>query len=322
LIPSAIRAKLAGLGPLGVTLLVSAIIHVIVIVAVTFEPPSLKYLKDRMPALDIVLVNAKTESMPTKADALAQANLNRGGNTEEDRRMKSALPPPKEKPTETTKKPEPEPRQAAKIVADNLTEVERRQQRVAELERQAQELMSQINSNYKVENKPAQKAATQDPQKSEKDPTAKTLSAADLMASSLDIARLEAQIAKQQDDYQKRPKRKYIGARAQEYRFAVYVESFRQKVEKIGTLNYPEAAKYQKLYGQLRMTVSIRSDGSLESVEINQSSGYKVLDDAAKRIVEMAAPYAPFPDDLKKDTDILGITRTITFTRQDTLSSE
>ena len=87
-------------------------------------------------------------------------------------------------------------------------------------------------------------------------------------------------------------------------------------------MNYPEAAKAQKLYGQLRMTVSIRADGSLESVVIDQKSPHSVLNDAAKRIVELAAPYAVFPDDIKKDTDILSITRTWTFTQEDSLSTQ
>ena len=135
------------------------------------------------------------------------------------------------------------------------------------------------------------------------------------------MARLEAQIAKQQDEYQKRPKRRFIGARTQEYRFATYVEAWRQKVERVGNLNYPEAAREQKIYGQLRMTVSINADGSIESVEINQSSGHPVLDNAARRIVELAAPYSPFPDNIRKDTDILSITRTWTFTREDSLAT-
>jgi len=136
------------------------------------------------------------------------------------------------------------------------------------------------------------------------------------------MARLEAQISKQQDEYQKRPKRKFVGARTQEYRFATYVEAWRQKVERVGNLNYPEAAREQKIYGQLRMTVSIKADGSLEKIEINQSSGHQVLDNAARRIVELAAPYSPFPEDIRKDTDILSITRTWTFTRQDSLASD
>ena len=87
-------------------------------------------------------------------------------------------------------------------------------------------------------------------------------------------------------------------------------------------MNYPEAAKAQKLYGQLRMTVAIKADGSLESIVIDHPSNHKVLDEAAKRIVELAAPYAVFPEDIKKDTDILYITRTWTFTQEDLLATK
>jgi protein TonB len=147
------------------------------------------------------------------------------------------------------------------------------------------------------------------------------LHGSDLAAASLETARLEAQISKEQEAYQKRPKRKSLGARAQEYRFAAYVESWRQKVERIGNLNYPEAAKDQKIYGQLQMTVYIQSDGNLEKIEIKRSSGSPILDQAAKQIVEMGAPYPAFPDDIRKDVDIIDITRTWTFTKEDNLTS-
>jgi protein TonB len=96
----------------------------------------------------------------------------------------------------------------------------------------------------------------------------------------------------------------------------------RHKVEKFGNLNYPEAAKDQKLYGKLQMTVTIKADGTIEDVNINQSSGHRILDDAAIRIVRLAEPYAPFPEDIRKDVDILGITRTWTFTKEDSLATE
>jgi len=316
------RFNFDNLSPLAITLIVSALIHLLLIIAVNFEPPVANFFKDKMPALDVVLVNAKTKSKPTKADALAQANLNRGGNTDENRQMKSALPPPKNKPTEISVKQQMEASSSSRKASQTETEAERKQQKVAELEKQAQELMTQLNAKTKVESSATKEKAAPNPEKGQQEDSAKKVGAAELLASSYDIARLEAQIAQQQDEYQKRPKRKYVGARTQEYRFAAYVESWRQKVEKIGNLNYPEAAKDQKLYGQLRMTVSIRSDGTIESIEINQSSGYKVLDNAARRIVEMAAPYAQFPEDVKKDTDILGITRTWTFTKQDSLATE
>jgi protein TonB len=142
------------------------------------------------------------------------------------------------------------------------------------------------------------------------------------MQRTLEAMRLEAQIAKDMDAYQKRPKRRFVGARAEEYRFARYVEDWRLKVERVGNLNYPEAARQLKLYGNLLLTVAIRADGSVETVEINRSSGQRVLDAAAIHIVEMAAPFAAFPPDIKRDTDILHITRTWTFTKGDELRSE
>lgn len=311
--------RLKPLDPLATAVLVSAALHAAAIVAINFEAPDLKFLQDKTPPLEVVLVNAKTKSAPDKADALAQANLNRGGNTEQDRQAKSALPTLKSQPAEVTVKSPAESPQSTKNA--QAAEAERKQQRVAELEKQARELMTQIEASRKVESRQASPAAAPKPAEGQQDTAAPIISAADLVASSLDMVRLEAQIAKQQEEYQKRPKRKFIGARTQEYRFAAYVESWRQKVEKIGNLNYPEAAKEKKLYGSLRMTVSIKADGSLEKIEINQSSGHTILDDAARRIVQLAAPYAPFPDNVRSDTDILSITRTWTFTREDSLAS-
>src|SRR5438105_301796 len=112
-----------------------------------------------------------------------------------------------------------------------------------------------------------------------------------------------------------------MGVKPQASRFARNVEDWRLKIEGIGNLNYPEAARSQKLYGSLVLTVSIRSDGTLENVEINHKSAHRVLDAAALKIVEMSAPYAPFPPDIKRDTDILTITRTWTFAKGDELTS-
>ncbi len=144
----------------------------------------------------------------------------------------------------------------------------------------------------------------------------------ELMQRTLEAMKLEAQIAKDMEAYQKRPKRRFVGARAEEYRFARYVEDWRLKIERIGNLNYPEAARQQKLYGSLLLTVSIKSDGSVENIEVNRGSGSRILDAAAVKIVEMSAPFAPFPPDIKRDTDILHITRTWSFTKGDALVSQ
>ena len=118
------------------------------------------------------------------------------------------------------------------------------------------------------------------------------------------------------------PRRKFIGARTQEYRYAQYIEAWRIKVERIGNLNYPEAARQKKIYGSLQLTVSIRADGSLESVEVSRPSGERILDAAAQRIVRLSAPFPPLPEDIRKEADILSITRTWTFTSTDRLESE
>ena len=302
-----------------VAILVSIAIH-LVILTIHFQPELQKFA-DHLPSLNVVLVNAKTKSAPDKADLLAQANLDRGGNTDTNHKMKTALPAPKEKTAEVKLKPSSQARNSEKS-AKLKAEEARDQKRVDELEKQAQELMTQVKSIKKLESNPTQNAASAEPEQGDQKAKAKSLDRADLVAASLEIDRLQAQIDKQQDEYQKRPKRKFIGARTKEYRFAMYVESWRQKVERIGNMNYPEAAKSQKLYGQLRMTVSIKADGSLESVVIDQKSNHAVLDEAAKRIVELGAPYTPFPEDIKKDTDILSITRTWTFTPEDALQTE
>lgn len=312
-------SKLKKLSAFAVAIWVSIVIHA-AILTVHFQP-ELKKLKDSLHSLNVVLVNAKTKSTPDKAELLAQASLDRGGNTEANRKMKTALPAPKEKTTEVKLQPNAEARSAAKSAKTKAQEA-REQKRVDELEKQAQELLTQINSIQKIASKPTQNAASADPEMGEQKIEAKSLNRAALIAASLEMDRLQAQIDKQQDEYQKRPKKKYIGARTKEYRFALYVESWRQKVERIGNMNYPEAAKAQKLYGQLRMTVAIKADGSLESIMIDQPSNHKVLDEAAKRIIELAAPYAVFPDDIKHDTDVLYITRTWTFTQEDLLATK
>jgi protein TonB len=249
---------------------------------------------DNGPPLQVALVNAKSASNPTKADILAQSNLDGGGNTEKDRRAKTPLPV---MPSET-------PRQNV-AVASPRAEVQ---------ENTTREMLTQLKSPVIIptpEPKPLEEAERTD------SPTAN-----EMMQRTLEAMRLEAQIARDMDAYQKIPRRKHIGAQAKEYRFARYVEDWRMKVERVGNMNYPEAARQNKLYGSLILTVFIRADGSVEKVEVNRKSGQRILDAAATKIVEMAGPYAPFPDDIRRDTDILGITRTWTFAKGDELHSD
>lgn len=310
--------KLKSMSIMSIAIWASLAIHAAVL-SIHFEP-ELKKFTDNLPILDVMLVNAKTNTKPDNADTFAQANLDRGGNTDQNRKMKTALPALKQQTSEFTVKPMAEAKSGAKV-AQQIAEETQEQKRVATLEKEAQELMTQMKSSTKIDSQTVQKATTKESDLGNQESPSKELKLHDLTAAALEMDRLEALIAKHTDDYQKRPKRKFIGARTKEYRYALYVDSWRQKVEKVGNLNYPEAAKDLKLYGQLQLTVSIKADGSIENIELNRSSGHKVLDEAAKHIVELAAPYAKFPDDVRKEIDILSITRTWTFTKEDNLAT-
>lgn len=277
-------------------ILASLLVHAIVLFGVTIRPPTASKLDQKPVPLEVVLVNATSSTKPVTPDALAQRNLDGGGNTDADRRAKSPLPVTRNDP--------------------QTTELSMQSRRVEQLEAEARKLMTQAKSQTKVEI-PASQPQPQPQAESQVAP-----SAADIMSRSLEIARLEAQIDRQMDAYQKRPRRKFVGARTAEIPLAAYIDAWRMKVERVGTLNFPQAARDQKTYGTLKLTVSIKSDGSVDNVEINTSSGHKLLDEAALRIVNLAAPYAAFPADIARDTDILSITRWWTFTRADKLSTE
>ena len=294
----------------------SACLHLLLIIGFQFDPA--KKISNPAPSLEVVLVNSKTKTAPTNAEVLAQANLNKGGNTSTDKNMRSAVAVAQSR---ADKQTEIALKQLSTQSAKTYTTALKKQQQLESLEKEAQSLMTQINSAHEI-NVGKNVTPNINPENTNHPQVKPTLNLAELMESSAQIARSEAQIAKQLEDYQKRPKRKSIGMRTQEYKYASYMEAWRLKVEKIGNLNYPEAAKEQKLYGQLQMTVSINADGSLEKVEIRRSSGHKILDAAAKRIVELAAPYSPFSEDMRKETDIIDITRTWTFTKEDNLSTK
>jgi len=275
-----------------VALVASVAFHALMIVGVGMRAFGVPKWDAPHNTMDVVLVNSKSASKPLKADALAQANLDGGGNT--DQKLRAATPFP------------------ALQARDPTPELRATESRQKLLEEQAKELMTQIKSKAAVAPSELVAQGTAKPD----------AEARDLVDMSLEIERLEAQIRRDRQAYQERPKRVFIGARAQEYRFAHYVENWRQRIERIGNLNYPDEARARRIYGSLQLTVAIKADGEVESVEINRSSGYRFLDQAAIRIVRLAAPFERFPDNIRGDTDILHITRTWTFTRTDQVLAE
>ncbi len=277
---------------LAVALGTSLVLHAVVL-TVHFKLPDPR-VQPADQRLDVVLVNAKTRERPVQAEVLAQANLDRGGTVDEPHRARSPLP--------VTNPQEPGRDLAA--AERRVRDLEARQQELLALARARESAVVQAPPHAA----PAQEVASQP-------------SGRDLADLALAAMRLQAQIDKQIDEYQRRPRKKFIGANAAEYRLAQYEEDWRAKVERVGTLNYPAQAR-GKLYGNLRLTVTIRADGSVESVELDRSSGLKVLDAAAFKIVRMAGPYAAFPPAIRRDTDLLVITRTWFFGQGDKLWTE
>jgi protein TonB len=262
----------------------SLVLHA-AILPLTFKPAPNKQ-PDDSPSLEVVLVNAKSRTRPVKPNVLAQHNLDGGGNTDARKSPSTPLPVL------------PRDSVEAQLAAAS--------RKMEALEQQTRKLTTQARLTPLL---PAQQQHSESAERSDV-PTS-----SELMQRTLEAIRLEAEIAKDQQAYAQRPKKQFVGSRAAEYRFARYVEDWRVKVERVGNLNYPETARQQRLYGHLLMTVGINSDGSVESVKVDLGSGVKILDAAAVRIVQLAGPYAPFPPEIRRDTDILYITRTWSFTR-------
>jgi protein TonB len=278
---------------LGAAVGISILLHG-AILSMHFKFPDPVRWKSADPPLEVVLVNAKTRERPSRPKVLAQSNLNRGGNVDQDRRAETPLPVTA-------------PRKPGKDAVDA-------QRRMRELEVQQQQLLARARES-------ASRVPAEAPHPAPSEQPATQPSGRDLADASLAMMRLEAEIERRIQEYQKRPRKKFIGANAAEYRFAQYEEDWRQKVERLGTLNYPPEAR-GKLYGNLRLTVTIRPDGHVESIELDRSSGLKVLDAAAFKIVRMASPYAAFPPNIRRDTDLLVITRTWFFGQGDKIWTE
>lgn len=262
-----------------------------ILLSIHFVMPDPDKFKRQDKGLEVVLVNARHAQRPDKVDVLAQTNLDAGGTGDRSGRMATPLPP-----------------QERSRVGDGLVEAQRRSE-------QQQAPQMQVMTGPK--GRPTQVDAQQVSPTEAPSP----ISGYDLLDSSAAVARIEAQIDKDLVDYAARPRKKFIGARAGEYRFAQYVEDWRQKIERVGTLNYPPAAR-GKMYGSLLLSISIGADGTVRHVEIQRSSGNRILDDAAVRIVQLASPFPAFPENIRKDTDEIVITRTWRFTNADMVKTD
>ena len=295
LIPSAgaTRPVLRPDDRLSLTFCLALIFHALVILGIVFAPED--RANPRYEYMEIVLVQ-QTSEPEQDADVLAQANLRGGGEMADEAIQAAPLPalpnqdqpevaPPAEAlPHEALAKPEMSDRAPGQDAVEHVA----------------------------VESQQATAAAEEDPDK----PEAQQPSASELMTNSLKMAALSSEVQRKLETRANRPKRRFISASTREYKYAAYMEAWRAKVERVGNLNYPEEARRRNISGQLVLDVALNPDGKINQITIRRSSGHKVLDDAAIRIVELAAPYAPFPEAIRAETDVLHITRTWQFLDQ------
>ncbi len=278
---------------LGFTLFVAALLHLALILGVSFsfaKPEEIRH------SMDITLAMFKSEVKPRKADFLAQENQQGSGTLDkaavpkttevapfQDSKVNKVTPPPVSRKEDV---PPPPAKAAVTTVAPKPQKVQ--------------------NAPKEAKPQPAPKTETPD---------------FDSSQLSSQIASLEAELANEQQLYAKRPRIHRISAASTARdKGAWYKDEWRKKIERIGNLNYPDEARRQQIYGSLRLMVSINRDGSLYEVLVLESSGQPLLDQAAQRIVRLAAPFAPLTGDLA-DVDRLEIVRTWRFARGDRLSS-
>ncbi len=280
-----------------VAIFAAMFIHVTIILGLEFDFVFPKEIEQLPNKLEVTLVHAQTETPPDESDYLAQLSQKGGGNVAEKVRPSSPMPNPKPMVKELGKAPHEQ-----ELVIPQQPPVIKQQQLLTS---QQNNIQTQIKLHQEPE--PALDATTP--------------SASQLMMRSREIARLSAEIRDRQQLYATMPRQKYITANTKEYIFASYEESWRMKVERIGNINYPERAIRNNLTGTLLLDVAINPDGSLHDVRVIRSSGSKALDDGAIYIVELSAPFSPFTPQMRKETDILHITRAWQFKNDNRLTT-
>ncbi len=290
-------ANISAFDRMGLTLFVAITMHAVVILGVgfTLDPPKKLPPADR--TLEIAVVhNRAAKKEPEKADFLAQHSQEGGGTKEKAERP-------------TTDSLQPVTKQSNKPSRANTPATPPPQQ----VKPPKKRLVS-TKAKAKKKTKPTPKR-----------PRKKTrrLNATQLLASTnQEISRLTAELDRKTKAYAKRPRRKFVSASTKEYKYSNYLDAWRRKVERIGNINYPDEARRKKLYGHLVLHVALRANGTIFEIRVRKSSGHKMLDDAAIRIVRLAAPYAPFPAEIRKEIDVLDITRTWQFLSSNRLLSK
>ncbi len=265
--------------PLAVALAASLLLHALVMF-VRFAPPAPIRVNPNDARLEVVLLNAQTRTRPVTPEVLAQVDQEGGGENERGR-AKSPLP--------------------AESAARDGTALQEQRRRIEELEARQRELLALAKG-------PQAYVAPEPPPDAARRPEATDREDVQSV-----LTRMQAEIAKNIEDYNKRPKRLTFGVNAVGVNYARYVADWASKIERIGTERYPPEARGRQ-YDSLIITVEIDKHGNVVDVVVNRKSKYEALNRAVKQIVYAGQPYERFPPEMAREGDILQIVRTWTFT--------
>ncbi len=278
---------------LGFSLFFASILHAMVILGIGFGMHFGSELnQDSM--LEVTMVLTKTHQTPTDARHIASENQLASGSTEFENQPSAPFTGTSLLDTTDVAPVKMSPSESHPSESSKNQEL----------------LLTQQTSELKVSNKEVV-------EKQEKaKPRVKKVTA----EQRLELAKLVAELRQEENDYAKRPRINYIDTlSAKTAAEASYVREWVEKVERIGNLNYPDEARRKHLSGTLILSVLLNNDGKVVRMEIQTSAGKSILDEAAKKIVRMAAPFKEFPEEMRDNYDQLMITRTWLFGTDNTL---
>lgn len=278
---------------LGMTLFLAISLHALILLGISFSSQDKPKNQELINTLDITLVQSRSKKAPDDPDYLAQADQIGGGNTQKKVRVKA----PDSKSSMLQNPGLSEKTKSASVTRTTKSDQKR--------------VLTTSKSDLKVSTRV----------KTPKKPIQKKVSAMELIQRSQEIARLSAQNEKFWQAYGERPDPKYLHANTKKHQDAAYLLAWTRKVERIGNLNYPDDARRKGLSGGLILEVRLKPNGTLNEVRLLQSSGHKTLDDAAIRIVNLAAPFAKIPEKVLEKRTELRIVRTWAFTADNKLFS-
>jgi periplasmic protein TonB len=278
--------NLKSLSTLQIALGVSLVFHAAVLTLRIVDPEGFNRVFQDTP-LEVVLVNARSNERPDRAQAIAQSNLAGGGEAEKGRAT-SPLPP-----------------SALTSIGDAA---EDEQQKIEQMQEQQMLMLAQIKRTLAAMPPSDPKLARNNPQAAAREDKRRHL------------VKMLAEIERRINEENARPKKRYISPSTREEVYAIYYDTLRRKIEDRGTHNFPELAG-RKLYGELTMAITVNHDGRIVDTEVVQTSGNHVLDRRATTIARAAGPFGKFNSALRQKADLLVMVALFKFTRDDTLET-